>query len=168
MTTWLDAPPCATHSWRWVPTWANLGFDECWRCGVTGPVREGAAMSENESPVGGSTVAAEGEVSTPAALPVDKPEAAAGANGSLPLDKDGRGSSARKGRPALPPVAVTPRAEHLAVKGLRGGAAAARDAQIRACLIRGDRAVVVAKQFGISLARVYQIKDAAKAQGASA
>lgn len=135
MTTWLDAPTCTTHAWRWVPTWANVGFDECWRCGVTGPVREGTAPLEVGAPV-----------DDPIAVPADVP------------------ATPRLGRPALPPVAVTPRAEHLAVKGLRGGAAAARDAQIRACLIRGDRAVVVAKQFGISLARVYQIKVAAKRQ----
>lgn len=117
MTSWLDAPPCSTHSWRWVPTWTNIGFDECWRCGVTGPVREGSPL-----PVAG--VVSESRVAVSAE--------------DAPIDA------------------------FVAVKWAKNGDSAERNAAVLAALAAGDRAVVIAKRFGITAARVYQIKGAAK------
>lgn len=45
--SWADEPRCENHRWRWVQTWHDRGFRECWLCGFCGPVTSSLAPVES-------------------------------------------------------------------------------------------------------------------------
>jgi hypothetical protein len=79
--SWADEPTCAAHRWRWVRTWNDIGYRECWLCGYCGPVvsRGEAGEVEKVGPKVGPTY-----LPTNPAADMDRPAATPGRQRSRP------------------------------------------------------------------------------------
>lgn len=187
-STWFR--DCPAHEWRWIPTWADVGFDECERCGATRNYGPRPRLSAHEldllvnPPLALPYAMTAGDV---AVLPghgvparfrdqLSTPDAA---NGHAPAWKprarmnphsgDGVGSSSEGlGAPGSrwTDAAGVERAPAAlsSRQPHRPSVAEAREraAAVLAELARGTKPPAVAALFRISPARVYQIKRAAQ------
>lgn len=157
--TCLDMAACADrgHRWRWVRTWHELGWVECATCGET----RGGCRLRPES------LAA--VVAAPDLAP-DLERAEARASALAEPSTSGFASSSEGGKPdlaagqgAAPGMATAVRRPRQVVVGAgapwASGRAerAQRDEDIRARFRAGQTRRLIAAEFGITVARVYQI-----------
>jgi hypothetical protein len=175
------------HSFAWVSTWHDVGFDECSRCGLTL-----GARSASPGILPGAKVDAPDHVADAGEMVASPP-----AYHCVPATTEApRYASATPAAPSQPRnAAMAQRDEqirlriaagesHRAVAAaygihqtrvtqiLRGGAPAkgrpenaARDAEVRRRMAAGESAASIAVRFGISQQRVYQIAPARRAEG---
>lgn len=121
------------HQWAWVPSWHDVGFWECARCGASGPA--GGRAELHEPPASRASCL---QVAVPAVVvpPVTQPVTRVTAG-------------AQRGKSTKPQPN--------------------RDVDILAMLATGKSVAAVAARFGLTPARVYQIRslDRMKRTGAT-
>lgn len=149
MSSVLDMAACADrgHRWRWVRTWHELGWVECATCGET----RGGCRPRPES------LAA--VVAAPDWAP-DLERAEARAAALAEPSTSGSASSSEGGKPDLAAAVRRPRQVVVGAGApwASGRAARAqRDEDIRARFRSGVNRRLIAAEFGITVARVYQI-----------
>lgn len=171
------------HSFAWVSTWHDVGFDECTRCGLTLGTRlaspgilPGATVDAPDPVAEAVQVAWSRFVETapvPVAPPSPKPAAPRRPRNAALAQRDqqirlriaaGESHRAVAAAYGIHQTRVT--------QILRGGAPAkgrqenaARDAEVRRRMAAGESAASIAVRFGISQQRVYQIAPARRAEG---
>ncbi len=168
------------HSFAWVSTWHDVGFDECSRCGLTL-----GARSASPGILPGATVDAPAmssfAPSTEGAKPDMAPVSVAPPSPAAPSQPRNAAMAQRDEQIRLRIAAGESHRAVAAAYGihqtrvtqiLRGGAPAkgrpenaARDAEVRRRMAAGESAASIAAVFGISQQRVYQIAPARRAEG---
>lgn len=146
------------HSFAWVATWHDVGFDECTRCGLSL-----GARSASTAILPGATVDAPETSGFATSTEGAKPDiACAPAAGEQLAGKPLLGDWCGTNRPDMPQLRRRP-----AVAGRpRNAAMALRDQQIRLRIAAGESHRAVAAAYGIHQTRVTQIlRGGAPAKG---
>lgn len=140
------------HSFAWVSTWHDVGFDECTRCGLTLGTR---LASPGILP--GATVDAPDHVAVAGTMVAGTSPGASTLAGENLL-----GDWCGTNRPEMPQL----RRRHAVVDRPRNAALAQRDQQIRLRIAAGESHRAVAAAYGIHQTRVTQIlRGGAPAKG---
>lgn len=151
---WLDVAICKIHAWVFVETWQGIGREECTVCGMTRSIEE--------------KVQAEVLAAMPAPEPAPGKRKRAPRMVTMQLGEDMVFTTRREDLPSMPDGAF--RNVAIAEKASARPSVAVAEERAKgvlAELAKGTRVAVIAVLFGISQARVYQIRAAAKAAEAA-
>lgn len=147
---WFDGERCPKHDWKWQPTWGEMGFQECQACGTTRSVAQRQVLLNgrvwNPEDLDRETMV-EQLVNPPSVLPTEL----------RPVDTV-----------ALNPGDMVPVPSETTFRGRPSAEVAeVRRLAMLEQLAKGAKPAEVARMFGVSAARVYQVRAAAKAQEAT-